>query len=470
MSRNKLRKILCSAVTAGGIYSLIRAKQVQKDLACKMERTLFRDPLTGGANERKFMSQAQHILCGADKKNYAVVAFHVKGFRIINEMFGYENGTKVLRGIQWVFEKNMGAEELSAHVHADQFLLLLSFQSKTELLDRIQKICADLENTVEFYGIHYKMEPAFGVCECSADSETDLHKLICRAAFALKSGVEMDNLPVSFYDEQSKIRDMTLKNMEDRLESAMKNGEFVVYYQPKYSVSDETLCGAEALVRWKTQDGTLVPPGEFIPVFEQDGKIAKLDRYIFRQVCRDIRKWTEEGRKVVPVSVNLSRVNLLHPSIAEEYRKEASRYGVSVHLLELEVTESAFAQNESVLKESLHKLVSAGFSLSIDDFGSDYSSLKTLYDIPAHSLKLDREFLNGFDCGKRGRAIISSVIDLAGKLNMAVVAEGVESREHLEFLKKIHCTEAQGYYFSPPMPEQQFADLLLVVKKQADSD
>ncbi|MFU0831390.1 MAG: putative signaling protein [Oscillospiraceae bacterium] len=466
MSAKCLRKVLRPVVTAAGIYSLIRARKVQKNLTCKMEQILFEDPLTGGANERKFMCQAQGILRSADKKNYAVIAFHVKGFRIINEMFGYENGTKVLRGIHWVFEKNTEAEELSAHVHADRFLLLLSFQSRTDLLDRIQKICADLENTVEFYGIHYKMVPAFGVCECFSNSDADdIHTLICRAVFALKDGVKMENLPVSFYEEQSKIREMTLKNMEDRLESAMKNGEFVVYYQPKYLVSDETLCGAEALVRWKTEDNTLVSPGEFIPVFERDGKIAQLDRYIFRQVCKDIRKWTEEGRNVVPISVNLSRVNLLHPSIAEEYRKEASRYGVSVHLLELEVTESAFAQNEPVLKETLQKLVSTGFSLSIDDFGSEYSSLKTLYDIPAHSLKLDREFLTGFHFGKRGRAIISAVIDLAAKLHMTVIAEGVETREHLDFLKKIHCTAAQGYYFSPPMPERQFANVLPAEKK-----
>ncbi|XOQ43690.1 MAG: Putative signaling protein [Clostridium sp.] len=470
MGIKNLQKVLRPAVTAAGIFSLIHAQQARKDLTSKMECILFQDPLTGGANERKFVQEAQRILCSADKKNYAVVAFHVKGFRIINEMFGYENGTKVLHGIHWVFTNNIGAQELSAHVHADHFLLLLSFQSRTDLLNKIKRICSELENTVEFYGIHYKMAPAFGVCECPSCSNPDLHKLICHAAFALKAGVKMDNLPVSFYDEQSRIREMTLKNMEDRLEPAMKNKEFVVYYQPKYSVADETLCGAEALVRWKTDDDTLVPPGEFIPVFERKGKIAKLDRYIFRQVCRDIRKWTDEGRKPVPISVNLSRVNLLHPSVAEEYRKEASRYGISVHLLELEVTESAFAQNEPVLKESLHKLVSAGFSLSIDDFGSAYSSLKTLYDIPARSLKLDREFLNGFDAGRRGRAIISSVIDLAGKLHMDVIAEGVETREHLEFLRKIHCTAAQGYYFSPPMPERQFANLLSVAEKKAYSD
>ncbi|MCI1966825.1 MAG: EAL domain-containing protein [Oscillospiraceae bacterium] len=427
------------------------------------------DALTGGANERQFMIQARRFLENTERKNYAVIAFHVKEFGVINEMFGYPNGTKVLRGIQWVFTENLKKDELSAHVYADRFLLLLFCRNRSELNKRLRCICTDLKKTIEFYGIRYELSPAFGICECPADTVVDIQEWVNRAVIALKAETHLCRPPFVFYEDRMRIDKMTLKNMEDRLEPAMKNHEFVVYYQPKYSAESETLYGAEALVRWRTAPDTLVPPGEFIPVFEQDGKIEKLDRYIFRQVCRDLRHWMDDGKNVVPVSVNLSRVNLLNPSVAAEYRSEAATFGIPLNLLELEVTESAFAQDAGNLEKSMKRLNAAGFALAIDDFGSEYSSLKMLYDIPVQTMKLDRDFLNGLGFGQRGKEVISAVVGLARQLHLQVVAEGVETKEQLEFLKQVGCTAVQGYYFSKPIPESQYAALLSETQKKKES-
>ncbi|OCN00270.1 hypothetical protein A7X67_09390 [Clostridium sp. W14A] len=467
MKFNRSLNVLSPLLTAAGLFALLTAQKSRKVLTRRLEAASDEDPVTGGANERKFLAEAGRLLRSAGSKNYAVIAFHVRGFRGINEVFGYRNGTRVLHGIHWVFMRHTEKGELSAHVYADRFLLLLSFQDREELCLRIKNICADLKNTIEFYGIHYELSPAFGVCECPEAGTADVRELVNRAVIALKTGRTYEKLPCAFYDEQIRTRQITLKNMADRLSPAMQNREFVVYYQPKYSVAEETLFGAEALVRWRTNPQTLVPPGEFIPEFERTGKIAELDRYVFRQVCSDIRKWMDEGREPAPVSVNLSRVNLLDFSIAEEYRAQAAKFGVPAGLLELEVTESAFAQDGPALEAAMKKLTDAGFSLSIDDFGSDYSSLKMLYDVPAQTLKLDREFLNGLNSGERGRAVVSAVAGLAKKLHMTVVAEGVETEEQLEFLKKIRCAAAQGYYFSPPVPEEQYAALLPAAEKRA---
>lgn len=454
---------------AAWIIALLKMRESRKTLISRKERLPYEDPLTGGANEKKFVVEARRLLGPADRRKYALVAFHVKEFGVINEIFGYRNGTKVLQGIHWVFVKNLGKDELSAHVYADRFLLLLQCRDRADLAEKLNRICADLKSTIEFYGIHYELSPAFGVCECPAGIAEDVQELISRAVMSLKADPFPDCPPCAFYEDRMRISRMTLKNMADRLEPALKNREFVVYYQPKYSTADETLYGAEALVRWRTDRDTLVPPGEFIPAFERSGKIAELDRYVFRQVCRDLRKWLDEGKEAVPVSVNLSRVNLLDPSVAGEYRAEAAKLDVPAGLLELEVTESAFAQDAAALEESMRRLGAAGFSLSVDDFGSEYSSLKMLYDVPAQTIKLDRDFLNGLGFGERGEAVVSSVIGLAEQLHMSVVAEGVETREQLEFLKKIRCTAVQGYYFSPPVPERRFVALLPVkeIKKQS---
>lgn len=444
------------SVAAG--LALFKMRKDKKSLSFRLEKEKYEDPVTGGANEEKFIQEAKRILKSPDWRNYAVVSFHLERFCMINELFGYSNGTKVLKGIHWVLAKHFDKNELCAHVYGDRFLLLVKGQNREALSARIKMIREDLKNTIEFYGIHYEMVPIFGVCECSVLEKPDPYELINCANVAMKNKGTDENQSGIFYGEQIKIRQMTLKNMVDRLDSALENHEFVVYYQPKYCVSGEKLFGAEALVRWRTDPETLVSPGEFIPVFEKSDKIGELDRYVFHRVCQDIQTWLSRGKAVVPVSVNLSRVNLRDPSIADQYRGDAAKVGVPLNLLELEVTESAFVEDGAALNQALKKLNDAGFALSIDDFGSDYSALKMLQSVPAHTLKLDRAFFNDFN--ERSRVIVSAVVRLAKTLQMDVIAEGIETKEQLDFLKTIQCSAVQGYYFSPPISQEKYSELL----------
>lgn len=460
MDGKKLRGLLRPVSAGAGVLLLLGMERSRKNLLRDLRRLAYEDPMTGGANERGFLTEAERILAARPRVPRAVVAFHVEKFRVVNELFGYENGTKVLRGIGWVLRKNTGRTELWAHVQADRFLLLLSAPDRDALTERLDRIRADLKNAIEFYGIHYELTPSFGVCECPAGPLPGVPELVDRAVTAQKADRPAGSGPYAFYDDRMRLLQMTLKNMADRLEPAMKNREFVVYYQPKYRVSGDGLYGSEALVRWRTDPETLVPPDEFIPVFERSGRITELDRYVFARVCRDIRRWMDSGREVAPVSVNLSRANLFDPSLADKYREEALRCGVPTELLELELTEGAFSQDGGAVTRALEKLRGAGFSLSVDDFGSGFSSLNLLRDVPAQVLKLDRGFLAGLAGSERGRAIVEAVVGLAEKLRMAVVAEGVETREQLDFLRGIGCAAAQGFYFSPPLPESGFRALL----------
>jgi EAL domain-containing protein (putative c-di-GMP-specific phosphodiesterase class I) len=250
------------------------------------------------------------------------------------------------------------------------------------------------------------------------------------------------------------------KNMEDRLRPALEANEFLLYYQPKYDLETSTLAGCEALVRWEIQKDSLVPPNEFIPVFETSSAIIQLDHYVFEQVCKNIWQWQDSGKQVLPVSVNLSRVNLDYPSFVEEYKAMADSYRVPYALLELELTEGAFSGNPEKMLAMVKQLHKIGFTLSIDDFGSGYSSLNMLKDIPADTLKLDREFLNNSIHSMRGRKIIESIIRLSKEIGMTVVAEGVETKKQLEFLQEAHCDLAQGYYFAKPLPVHEYEKLL----------
>ena len=420
----------------------------------------FQEVLADSLNEKEFRIDAKKILEQNLEYNYAIIYFHVEKFKYINELFGYENGNKVLQGIDWVLNANIGSGELCAHRIADQFVLLLKYQTERELKNKLDKICTDLHQTIEFYGIHYELAFFMGVYECKKGDDLSVTAMIDRAIIAQKS-MRGDSLTAyAFYDDSIRRIQVVEKNMEDRLFSALEQHDFLVYYQPKYDVKAATLAGCEALVRWKLGEDTLVPPNEFIPVFEKSGAIIYLDRYVFEQVCKNIRQWLDGGKHVAPVSVNLSRVHLRDLSFIEEYKAIADSFRVPYALLELELTESALSDDLEKMILMVKKLHEIGFALSIDDFGSGYSSLNMLKDIPADVLKLDREFMTDSVKNSKGRKIIENIIRLSKDLGMTVLAEGVETNMQLAFLKEAHCDLAQGYYFAKPLPLKEYEILL----------
>ena len=243
------------------------------------------------------------------------------------------------------------------------------------------------------------------------------------------------------------------------MDQALQNGEFIVYYQPKYDLKTEKPVGAEGLVRWSSEKG-LIMPGEFIELFERNGFVLKLDLHVFEQVCSDIRKWLDEGRKVLPISINVSRLHLLDPEFVNDYKAIISKYRVPTELLELELTEHMPMASEDFLVEVFNNIAGLGVSLAIDDFGSGYSSLNILHTMPFDTLKIDKMFFQDKTSSERGRRIIETVVLMAQKLGMRVVAEGVETKEQVAFLQAIGCDWVQGFYFAKPMPSSEFENML----------
>ena len=230
----------------------------------------------------------------------------------------------------------------------------------------------------------------------------------------------------------------------------------MVYYQPKYDPCTDTLKGAEALIRWESPEYGLLTPYKFIPIFEKNGFITQIDHYMISHVARAQKKWLDEGKKCVPISVNVSRVHFAEPDLAEQIRELVDKEGAPHELIEIELTESAFFDDKNAMLRTIAALKEYGFDISMDDFGSGYSSLNSLKDMPLDVLKLDAEFFRGDNAGERGRIVVSEAIKLARSLNMRTVAEGVEIKEQVEFLAQQHCDMIQGYYYAKPMPAQEF--------------
>jgi len=229
-----------------------------------------------------------------------------------------------------------------------------------------------------------------------------------------------------------------------------------VYLQPKYSPKEEELSGAEALVRWISPEEGFVPPNRFIPIFEKNGFILKLDDYMISEVARQQAQWISEGKNVVPISVNVSRAHFTKVDLAEHICRLVEQYNVPHEVIELELTESAFFEDKEVLLGTVRKLREYGFTVSMDDFGAGYSSLNSLKEIPLDVIKLDAEFFRGNDEAGKGKIIVNETIDLAKKLNMRTVAEGIETKEQVDFLAELGCDLIQGYYFAKPMPLKEF--------------
>ena len=270
-------------------------------------------------------------------------------------------------------------------------------------------------------------------------SDNDINTIMDRANTARKTIKGGHKNSFAFYDKEMHKKILKEKEIENSMVDALNNGEFIVYFQPKYSLSDYQIIGAEALVRWDNPQKGLIPPIEFIPVFERNGFIVNIDFYVFEEVCKKIREWMDEGQKVVPISVNLSRMHFVNSNFIEKFKLIVDKYKIPTRLIELELTETAVLDNIEGLLDTMNNLKEKGFVISMDDFGTGYSSLNLLKELPVDILKLDRAFFTEKDESNNEKIVISNVIKMAKELKMKVISEGVETISQVEFLKQIGC-------------------------------
>lgn len=429
----------------------------------KQERYLVEhDQLTSLYSRIKLFEKARHMIEKNPEKQYAFIRIDLDRFHLYNSFFGESEGDKLLIYFAEKIKDNaeVFSEAVFGRIEADIFGICCPYQE-----DKISAMRENLLTDLQKYNDTYYMEPSIGVYVIG-DSQVPVEEMYDRASMAAESCKHKFMADVGYYDENMTSKLRVEQELMNEAQKALDEGQFVVYLQPKTNIHTEKYYGAEALVRWQHPDKGMVSPGKFIPVFESNGFIGRLDFYMWEHTCKLLRRWIEEGLDPAPVSVNVSRANMYNPNLVENLKNLIQKYRLPASLLQLELTESAFMDDPDMMIAKVKELRENGFTVLMDDFGSGYSSLNTLKDIPVDILKVDMKFLGTGDRDGRSERILASVIQMAALLELAVIVEGVETKEQKDFLKSIGCEYVQGFYYARPMPWQEYEEELRNSEKE----
>jgi len=418
--------------------------------------TVERDVLTGLYNKEAFYSLAAKRIKNKKDIDYDLICLDVDKFKLINDMFGAEEGDRLLMYIgKLIKEIASPLKGIACRISADTFVILLPRQKDYE--SNMVQATTDL---LSKYPLKIKISVRFGIYPVIGDG-VPVRAMCDRAKLAIESIKGRYDLYHVFYDDSIREQLLFEQSISDDMKTALKEGQFLIYYQPKYDLMTENIAGAEALVRWLHPEKGFLFPSDFIPLFEKNGFITDLDMYVWEEVCKRIRVWLDMGRKAPSISVNVSRADIYNPHLPEVILGLIDKYKLEPKNLHLEITETAYTENPVQLIEVVSKLKEYGFSIEMDDFGSGYSSLNMLSELPIDILKLDMRFLQNQSTQRESKNIISFIISLAKWMDLLVVAEGVETEQQVKMLRNMDCNYVQGYYYSKPLPQKEFEDLLL---------
>lgn len=439
-----IRKPYNPDIIKGRVDNVIKLKESTLMLAA-----VEHDELTGLYTRQVFLHYAKGIMkFRADTPMHLVVA-KIIDFKLIKHMYGNKKADEVIGYLASVYS-NRVRNGLVARQGHNSFVGLFWEDYKTfeqKLKNVISEVKANLpvKGLMVKYGVYKDIDKRLSVsaiCDC--------------ASMAEESIADNYDCDMAYYTEEMGHKRINNQMIEIAFESALKNHEFIVFYQPKVDIDTEKVVGAEALVRWYKDGTSLISPGEFIPVYERDGLIVKLDEYVFRQVCSLQKRRMDKGEELLPISVNLSRTSALHEDVAKRYIDIIKENGIPFSCVPIELTESAAIYNDRV-KTMTEQLTDAGCILHIDDFGVGYSSLISLNQFPFSTLKIDKSLIDDV-CQSKGKTLVEQVITLSKLLDMKVVAEGVETKEQLDIIKALQCDAVQGFYYAKPMPEDEFIE------------
>ena len=419
-----------------------------RETSAMVDQFMF-DSLTGLYSREYFFTKVRDVLAEHPETEYSLICSNIENFKLFNDAYGNAEGDRLLREGADIAKKLTRSPGFVGRYSADRFVCL---QERGQIkLDREQfdfGVSPLMHSVVMRWGIYEIV-----------DRSIPVEQMCDRAMLAANSIKGQYDRYFAIYDE--KLRDKLLreKAITDSMEAALAEGQFTVYLQPKYSLTGECLAGAEALVRWIHPQFGFMSPGEFIPLFEKNGFISRLDQYVWEQVCALLRDWQDRGLPPMPVSVNISRADVLRMNLAQTLRELIATYGIDPACLHLEITESAYAENSSPIISAVDELRALGFVVEMDDFGSGYSSLNTLSRMRLDILKLDMRFIQSEIAKPAAQSLLGDIVTMAHRLNLSVVAEGIETRDQVLRLQAIGCDYAQGYYFSRPLPIPEFEAL-----------
>lgn len=421
----------------------------------KMRYQAEHDQLTGLYNRRKFFTETRKMLDANPDTEYVLIRTDVDQFSLLNSFWGEKVGDEFLIRIARGIEQQIKQFETATYgrINADNFCACVPYEK-----EKIDKELEKARKAIISFKQDYFIKPTFGIYIITERS-MPIQGMYERVAMAAKTCKGKYNTYVGYYDKDMRNAASREQEIINEMQNALDSGQFVPFIQTQYDLKTNRPYGGEALVRWMHPQKGMISPREFIPVFERNGFIGKLDYYMWESVCRCLRRWTDEGYQPAPISVNISRANMYNPNIVSIIDGLVKKYNISPKLLNLELTESAYMDNPDAMREIVKSLQEKGFLVLMDDFGSGYSSLNTLKDIAVDVLKIDMKFLSGNDENERSERILSSIIRMAGWLSIPVIVEGVETAHQVDFLRSIGCGYIQGYFFARPMPVKDYEAL-----------
>lgn len=435
--------LICILVMANIVFLFYNLRRRQE-----LFRLAYKDSITGGDNFSNFKEKAKKY---ENTEGY-VIALDISEFKLVNNVCGNASGDEVLKVIWDVILANCNDNEQAARVNADRFVIFWIESSKKTVTYRIEKLINEIEGISEQLSVP-RLYPVIGIRAVEKLDDADK-----RYGEALRAKALVKNRRdrhYAFYDEIDYDTIVENKKLENGFEKALADKKFEVWYQPKFNSHTGKIVGSEALIRWRADDGSLISPGRFIPLFEKNGNIIRLDEYVFREVCRQQKEWQKEGIQILPVSVNISRFSLYYSNVVEKYERIINYYDVDHKYVQIEITESAIIEN-TVIVELIQKFHDAGFDILLEDFGSGYSSLASLNQMPFDTIKLDKSLVD-YVGNENGEKLLKFIVQLVQSLGMKITAEGVEYKEQLDFLENLNCDDIQGFYFSKPLMLADFS-------------
>ena len=414
-----------------------------------------------------FIHDTEEIFKKYPNDSYAIIKFGIKNFRYINRVHGYGTGDKVLQNIAKNLKKTCREGETCARIEKDIFALTYRFFTKDEMTYREEKVRMKLIDKRISKKINMDICFIAGIYLPQDIHHEHVIDMLDKALIAQQSVPRNMAGSQSVYYDDAMMNNMIQKN--ELLEAAipaMHNDEYKLYIQPQFDIRTHRIISGEALCRWQKADGTLIPPNDFIPVFEEYGMIISFDFHMLELLCRQMKEWMDEGLELKPVSINQSRLHIEHETYLEDFCSTVDRYGIPHEDIAFELTESAFVEQQDEMLKLASNLHKRGFQLAIDDFGTGYASLNFLSVVSADILKIDKCLLDGIENNKRSRSIIEKTIELAHEIDMTVICEGIETEEQLEYLSRIGCDIGQGFLIGRPMESKQFEQMWMKDKER----
>ncbi len=415
-----------------------------------------RDDVTGLLTDHEFFAQAQRKLPGLEPGRWCVIAVDIENYKLFCDWHGQQMGRILLAEIGSVLkdvEASTGG--LAGYRGQDDFALLVPYD-----IQRINSLFTSLRDLIVAKGDYLGFQPIFGICTVQNASE-QIMDLYNHAALTAEQAKGDFRNRIRVYNPAVYKRDSEDYRIVSQFQHALDTGEVFFCLQPQCLAATGSVVGAEALARWRTREGRMIPPARFVPMLEKYGMVTNLDMFIWDGVCRWLRKWLDAGHAAVPVSVNVSQLDIFSVDVPDIFRGLLEKYALPASLIKVEITESAYAEDTAAVKETVRRLRETGFLVLMDDFGSGYSSLNMLRSLNVDIIKLDAQFLHINESeSRKGISILESIINMARSMTIPVIVEGVETQEQIEFLSDIGCRYMQGYFFYRPMPVEEFEELI----------